>query len=82
MIDPPRERVVSDLAVGGRDVVVEAAGSGIRQWIHAGDVQTDRTDPIGWDDVVRELIPDDACPTLRKSARRKGVLAHRLLVDA
>ena len=74
VIDAARERVVRDLAIGRRDVVVEVARAVVRQRVDAGDVPADLVNPILRDDVARERIADDA--PVRVEARRERIVDH------
>ena len=63
VVDAAGERLVGDLAVGRRDVVVETAAGVVRQRIDAGDVPADREDAVLRNDVVGKLIAHG--PSLR-----------------
>ena len=69
VIDAARVGVVGDLAVGRRDVVVEIAGSVVRQRVDAGDVAADGVNAVGRDDVVEERGRGETAGSSRSPAR-------------
>ncbi len=60
VVDAAGERVVGDLPVGRRDVVVEVAAAVVRQRIDARDVPADGENAVRGNDVVGKLIAHDS----------------------
>ena len=59
VVDAAGERVVGDLPVGRRDVVVEVAAAVVRQRVDARDVPADGENAVLRNDVVGKLIAHD-----------------------